>query len=302
MKNPSITVALSALNEEANIKKFLESVLSQKEEGFILEKILIISDGSTDRTVEIAKSFNSQKIVIRNYKERKGKSYRLNEIYKTLTSDILIQSDADVVLAGNFVFRDLVKAMEEDKNIGMVSGHSKALPGVTFTQKAVICTFDAYANMRKYNDSLSVTGCLLGYKKEFAKKITIPANMIGNDVYTYFLCITSGFKYKYVPAAISYFKIPETLEDHIKQNTRFEAVPSRMSEYFGSEIIKREEYIPIPILLKSFGLQFIKHPIHCSYIFVVNFYCKIRAELLGSRLTGKWTMVSSTKKLDNVNI
>ena len=46
MKNPSVTVAISALNEAQNIAAFLRSVLSQKEEGFVLEKIMVISDGS----------------------------------------------------------------------------------------------------------------------------------------------------------------------------------------------------------------------------------------------------------------
>ena len=39
MKNFSVTVAISALNEAHNITAFLRSVLSQKEEGFALEKI-----------------------------------------------------------------------------------------------------------------------------------------------------------------------------------------------------------------------------------------------------------------------
>src|SRR3989304_6639199 len=99
MKNFSVTVAISALNEAHNITAFLRSVLSQKEEGFVLEKILIISDGSTDQTAELARALNSDKIEVRKYGERIGKSSRLNEIYKDLRSDILVQSDADVVFS-----------------------------------------------------------------------------------------------------------------------------------------------------------------------------------------------------------
>ena len=59
---PTVTVALSAFNEETNIGNFIASVLKQKEENFVLEKILIISDGSTDKTAEIVKSFDSPKL------------------------------------------------------------------------------------------------------------------------------------------------------------------------------------------------------------------------------------------------
>ena len=48
---PTVTIALSAYNEAENIGRFLQSVLEQKENGFILEKILVISDGSDDSTI-----------------------------------------------------------------------------------------------------------------------------------------------------------------------------------------------------------------------------------------------------------
>ena len=61
-KKPTVTVALSAYNEEKNIKSFLESVLSQREESYVLKEIWVYSDVSTDKTVEIAKSIKSTKI------------------------------------------------------------------------------------------------------------------------------------------------------------------------------------------------------------------------------------------------
>ena len=48
---PTVTVAISAYNEEGNINYFLKSVIKQKIKNFTLKKILVISDGSTDKTV-----------------------------------------------------------------------------------------------------------------------------------------------------------------------------------------------------------------------------------------------------------
>ncbi len=298
-KIPTVTVALSALNEEYGIKKFLESVLKQKEDGFILERILIISDGSTDRTVDVAKSFKSRKIIVKAYKTRKGKSFRLNEIYKSLRSDILIQSDADVSMSNPLVFRELIIPFIKNEKVAMVGGHGKPVLGDTFTERAVMASFEAYEKMRKYNDALTVTGQLLAYRKEFAKKITIPETMIGNDIYTYFLCLTMGYKYEYAENAISYFRVPKTLKDQIKQNTRYSAVPTRMTKYFSKELVDREDYIPASIYYSNLAMEFIKHPILSGYIMLVNSYCRIKAKFTESKLTGKWDMVNSTKKFNN---
>jgi glycosyltransferase involved in cell wall biosynthesis len=296
-KLPTVTLAFSALNEEKNIKAFLESVFMQIEDGFILKEILLISDGSTDNTVKIAKSFKSKKLIIKDYKERKGKSYRLNEIYKSLRTDILIQTDADVIYAHERVFYDLIQPILNNKKIGMVGGYSQAKEGKTFTEKAIVCSFNAYATLRTLNKSNSVTGVLLAYRKEFAKTISIPANMIGNDVYTYFLCITSGYKYTYVPSAVAYFRVSTTLKDQIKQNTRYEAVPERMTQYFPQELVEKEAYIPRTAFIRILLTQFLQHPILCTYIFFVNQYCRIKAKQMQSKLTGRWEVANSSKKL-----
>src|SRR6185437_12418364 len=111
MKKQTVTIALSAYNEESNIKNFLLSLLVQKEEGFLLKNIIVISDGSTDSTVKIAKSVKSKKIQIIDSKIRMGKSVRLNAIYRMLDTDILVQSDADIILKGPNVLRNIIKPL-----------------------------------------------------------------------------------------------------------------------------------------------------------------------------------------------
>lgn len=298
-KLPTVTVAISALNEASNIGDFLRSVISQKEEGFILEKILVISDGSTDNTSEVVEKIKSKKIVIVNHKERIGKSLRLNEIYKSLTSDVLVQSDADVIFTHQFVIRDIIYPIINEDNVGMCGGHPIPTEGTTFVEKAVNCTFNAYDSLRKTlnggNNSLSADGRLLAYKRELAKKITVPSDMIANDVYTFFCCLMNGYKYRYVESAIVSFRSPQTLKDQIKQNTRFLAAPIRMAKYFPKELVDKEGYIPFWMLFKNIFIQFIKHPILCGYIFIINLYCRVKASSAEKKLTALWPMAYSTK-------
>ncbi len=305
MKKPSITVAISAYNEEENIERFLESVVTQKEEGFRLKKILVISDGSTDKTLSKVKSLKSPKLEVREYRERLGKSSRLNEIYDSLTSDILIQSDADVFFAHDYVIRDLIQPMLNDKKVGMSGGNPKPLKGKTFTEKAVNATCEIYIDFRKSirggNNIFSADGRLLAYRKNFIKKVLVPIDMIANDAYTYYCCLTQGFGYRFVESAIVNFRSPQTLSDQIRQNTRFSASSIRMLRYFSEDLVNKESQVPLNILVKSMLNQFIKHPILCSYIFLVNRYCQAKANFSEKQMTAKWEIALTTKVLNQTS-
>lgn len=301
MKNPSITVAISALNEAHNITAFLRSVLSQKEEGFVLDKILVISDGSTDKTAELARSLDSDKLEVREYGERIGKSSRLNEIYKDLQSDILVQSDADVVLEHPLVIRDIILPIVLDQKVGMCGGHPRPIKASTFTEKSVNCTFNAYEPFRSLvrggNNVFSADGRLLAFRREFIKQVKVPEDMIANDAFTYFSCLDKGFAYRYVKTAVVLFRSPQTFTEQVKQNTRFEAAPARMSKYFPNKLVDQEYDIPFNIFLKSVFEQMVRHPILCGYIFLVNAYCRLKAFFTEKQLTAKWQMAHTTKIL-----
>ncbi len=149
MSIPTVTIAICALNEASNIGQLLQSILEQKEEGYKLEKILLISDGSTDDTVKIARSFSSPFLEVKAYKERRGKSFRLNEIYSGVTSDIVVQPDADVILAHPAVIQNLVQSFGENPKVGMTGGNAQPLPAETFLEQAVNYTLEVYIPFRK---------------------------------------------------------------------------------------------------------------------------------------------------------
>lgn len=299
---PTVIVAVSAFNEESNIGNFISSVLKQAEENFVLEKILIICDGSIDKTAEIVRSFKHSKLELREYKERTGKSARLNEIYSGLKNDILVQSDADVIFSHPFVVRDIIAPIVENDDVGMCGGNPRPVKAVTFTEKAVNCTFEAYSSLRgslRGGDNIfSVDGRLLAYRKELVKKIVVPSDMIANDAYTYFCCVTMGYKYKYVDSAVVLFRSPQNLKDQIKQNTRFLSAHIRMKKYFPQEVVNKEWYIPKKIILINMSKQFLRHPVLSAYIFVVNRYCSFISAKKEKELTAKWDMAYTTKKPD----
>ena len=68
----NISVLVPAYNEEINIKSTIESILKQNYLGLI--KIIVIDNGSKDRTLEILQSIQADNLVILEEK-KKGKAH-----------------------------------------------------------------------------------------------------------------------------------------------------------------------------------------------------------------------------------
>lgn len=84
-----ISVALITLNEEANLPRTLESVmpLVRDQQG----EIIVVDSGSTDRTIEIAKSFGAKVFV----EPWKGFAAQKNSAMDKAEGDWVLQLDAD---------------------------------------------------------------------------------------------------------------------------------------------------------------------------------------------------------------
>src|SRR5579863_2294182 len=84
-----LSVVLITQNEEGNISRTLESVMPLVRDG--KGEIIIVDSGSTDRTVEIAKSFGAQVFV----EEWKGYAAQKNSAIDKAVGDWILSLDAD---------------------------------------------------------------------------------------------------------------------------------------------------------------------------------------------------------------
>src|SRR6201993_5476753 len=84
-----LSVVIITFNEEANIARTLESVLPLISDG--KGEIIVVDSGSTDRTVEIAKSFGAKVFV----EEWKGYAAQKNSAIDKAKGDWVLSLDAD---------------------------------------------------------------------------------------------------------------------------------------------------------------------------------------------------------------
>lgn len=116
---PHVAMVICALNEQGIIGEKISNALSLDYPSNKFT-IVVVSDGSTDRTAEIVRSYQPSGVVLVDQKIRRGKIANLNEIIPLRSEEIILLSDANVIY-----HRDAIKhlvARFADDSIGCVTG------------------------------------------------------------------------------------------------------------------------------------------------------------------------------------
>ena len=99
-KLPQISVVISAFNEEKAIKKRIENLESLDYPKDKIE-IIVASDGSSDKTVELAREYRNVKVL--DFKENRGRASIHNDSVLKANGEIVIFSDAETIFDVNFI-------------------------------------------------------------------------------------------------------------------------------------------------------------------------------------------------------
>jgi cellulose synthase/poly-beta-1,6-N-acetylglucosamine synthase-like glycosyltransferase len=97
---PPVSLIVSAHNEEAVIGEKIENCLNLNYPAHRLE-IILASDGSNDRTTEIAHRYEKQGVKVLDIKQQQGKSLTLNEAVRMAKGHIVVFTDANAIFAPN---------------------------------------------------------------------------------------------------------------------------------------------------------------------------------------------------------
>lgn len=119
---PSVILIISAYNEERVIGARITNAF---ELDYPQEKlsIMVVSDGSTDRTDDIVRSFEDRGVVLVRTPERRGKTAGLNLALSRVTSDVVVFSDANAMY-DRFAVRRLVRHFA-DESVGYAVGYAR---------------------------------------------------------------------------------------------------------------------------------------------------------------------------------
>ncbi len=114
-----ISVIIPAYNQEKNLKDCLESLIKQDFRDF---EIILVNDGSTDKTLKIAEEFSDRiKNLGINYQiisqKNKGAPAARNRGFAESRGEFVIFCDADAVLRNDCLL-EMIKALENNPSAG----------------------------------------------------------------------------------------------------------------------------------------------------------------------------------------
>jgi len=118
----SFSIIISVYNEEEIIEQKVQNAfLLDYPEGHF--EVVVVSDGSTDHTLEILSRIHDPRLVVRAYAERSGKTACLNRAIPETDGEILLFTDANSMFPSDLLRRISMNFCDE--NVGLVTGWTR---------------------------------------------------------------------------------------------------------------------------------------------------------------------------------
>ncbi|MEW5839998.1 glycosyltransferase [Nitrososphaera sp.] len=223
---PSVTIIVPAYNEEAGIERTLDALL---EVDYPNKEVIVVDDGSKDRTWAIASSYINRAPpgrfnVIK--KENGGKASAINSALRFAKGEIIVVIDADAIIARD-TLKELVRQFEDD-SIAAIAGNPKVLNRGKFLARIQVLEYAVGVSLFKrayafFGVVMVVPGGLGAFRKEYL----VQSGLYDSDTLTEDFDITikvlkMGKKVVMAATALSYSEVPERVKDLYKQRLRWQ--------------------------------------------------------------------------------
>lgn len=199
---PSVSVIVAVFNGEQFIRAKLESLLQLDYPKDRLE-LIVVCDGSTDRTADIVSEFHSH--AVRLVKQgRSGKAAAINLGMKTASNEILFFTDVRQPLEPSSLRR--LAANFFDPTVGAVSGELRMLAAGTGQQADLdlYWRYELWARGKhsQIDSIFNATGCIYAIRRSLVSSIR--EDTLTDDAVLPLQAFFLGFRVIHEPAAIAY--------------------------------------------------------------------------------------------------
>jgi biofilm PGA synthesis N-glycosyltransferase PgaC len=228
-KFPSISILIAAYNEESSIYGTLESIYKQNyPQPF---EVIVVNDGSKDKTVEYTKKFISnngvENLVLIDNEINKGKALVLNQGLEEAKYDLVVSIDADSYLHKGALEHIVLTMTESDEDYVAVAGtilvrnHQASFMAKIQYWDYLVGISSVKRIQSMYQGTLVAQGAFSIYKTKILKELGGWPDKIGEDIVLTWKLLEQGHKVGHSELAICFTNVPESYIDFYKQRKRW---------------------------------------------------------------------------------
>lgn len=220
--SPSVSWVVPSYNEEDIIADKIRNLIELDYPRELLE-IIVITDGSTDKTPIIAAEFPEVKVLHED--RRGGKSAAENRAMKFVSGDIVVFNDANTIVSRN-ALKEMVKHYA-DPIVGGVSGAKGIIveDGDTAESKGEGLYWRYESAIKKadsaFNSLMGAAGELVSFRR--ALIVDLPEDTILDDFMQSFNMLKQGKIMVYEPEAKAEEVSSASVEEELKRKIRIAA-------------------------------------------------------------------------------
>ncbi|MDF1833267.1 MAG: glycosyltransferase family 2 protein [Alteraurantiacibacter sp. bin_em_oilr2.035] len=229
---PGVTILVAAYNEAAAISDTLTSLARQNYPGPV--EVLVLNDGSSDDTVELAEEaiaslcFDANiSVRILDFSVNRGKSAALNDGLKEAHHDLIVTIDGDSWVKHDGL-RKLVERLHSDPSDTM------AIAGAVMVRNSrdnLICRaqewdyFHGIASIKRmqgmYHGTLVAQGAFSIYRREALEEVGGWPECVGEDIVLSWALLRCNYRIGYADDALVFTNVPDTLRQFALQRKRW---------------------------------------------------------------------------------
>lgn len=207
----SITVVIPAYNEEAIIGETIQAV----KELEVITKIIVVNDGSTDKTAEIVKELDIELI---DLKTNQGKGGAMNSSLPYINTDIVVFLDADLGSSAKEASKIIKPILEEEAHLAIAAFPPPQKKGGFGLVKGTAARAIKRVGGMEANAPLSGQRAMT---KEVLKAVTPFSEAYGVELAMTIKALRQGFKVIEVPTTMKHNETGRDLAGFIHRGKQF---------------------------------------------------------------------------------
>ena len=237
-KYPPVTILIAAYNEEKSVSSTLSGIFLQDYPADI--HIIVINDGSSDKTVESVKLFLKDhsnlelldlggkiNLELIDLDRNGGKAAALNHGLKICTTDIVITIDADSYIAKDAIKHLVGRYLSDPTNTKAVAGEilirnsrenwiTKAQEWDYFLGIATIKRIQSL-----FQGTLVAQGAFSLYDRGVLNELGGWPEMVGEDIVLTWKILSKGYRVGHAEDALAFTDCPNSLKKFVRQRQRW---------------------------------------------------------------------------------